>query len=367
VCFLAVGATLAFVVASGCTSDGYPLDNTYHYQGKAPSAAPLPSTYAYRYPDMPPSLGAKDLQDFVGKFRHRVVLLDFWASWSRQTREEMVMLARLQDELEDEGFQVIACNFDAEDKWTGVTVPMLHAANANFPCVIIPDAQKAELRKWLAPNWSYDLPARFIINRQGVVAAQALGGTSLAAVEQQVRRYVNGEGGKFAADVSRTGAAVRVKIVACREGKADSIPELTADPASPRRLAEQIGQFVTARVDRANNPRIAILPLADAKERRRPIPLGIATADELETYLKEQGYYDVVPPAQTRKILEESGLSAMSIDYEPSLVKGKLDADYLVIGWLRTPHGSEPSSVTASAESARREPQVIAKDVSAEP
>lgn len=364
---LAVAAAPLFLSSGGCTSDGYPLDNTYHYQGKAPSAAPLPSTYAYRYPDTPPLLGARDLQEFVGRFRHRVVLLDFWASWSRQAREEMLMLARLQDELEDEGFQVIACNFDAEDKWTDVTVPMLHAAGANFPCVIIPDSQKAALRKWFAPNWSYDLPARFIVDRRGIVAAQALGGTPLAAVEQQVRRYVSGEGGKFAAEVSPAGATVRAKIVSCKDGRADSLPELASDPASPRRLAEQIGQYLTARVDRATNPRIAILPMADAQERRRPIPMGIETADELETYLKEQGYYDVIPPARTLKTLEQCGLSTMSIDYEPGLVKGKLDADFLVIGWLRPPRGSESSALAAGTAAARPEPQVIVKEVSEEP
>src|ERR1043166_6041429 len=127
--FFLFPSVMSFIALAACanvggTTDGYPLDNTYHYQGKAPSSPPQASAYGYRYPDVAPVLGAKDLQEFVGKFRQRVVLLDFWASWSRETREEMMMLAHLQEEMEDEGFQVVACSFDPETKWTTTTVPM---------------------------------------------------------------------------------------------------------------------------------------------------------------------------------------------------------------------------------------------------
>jgi alkyl hydroperoxide reductase subunit AhpC len=183
---------LALALAASCTSEGYPYDNTFHVQGKAPSHAPAESTYAYRYPDAPPVLDAAGLQDFVSKFKQRVVLIDFWASWSRANRDELGALARMQEEMESEGFQVIACNLDSQDQWSTVTVPMLHGARANYPCVVIPKEARAALRAWLSPDWSYDLPARFVIGRSGQVTAQALGGESLGSVERQVRRMVMG-------------------------------------------------------------------------------------------------------------------------------------------------------------------------------
>jgi alkyl hydroperoxide reductase subunit AhpC len=183
---------LALALAASCTSEGYPYDNTFHMQGKAPSHAPAESTYAYRFPDAPPVLDAAGLQDFVSKFKQRVVLIDFWASWSRQNRDELGALARMQEEMQSDGFQVIACNLDSQDQWSTVTVPMLHGAKANYPCVVIPKEARAALRAWLSPDWSYDLPARFVISRSGQVTAQALGGESLGSVEQQVRRLVMG-------------------------------------------------------------------------------------------------------------------------------------------------------------------------------
>ena len=166
-------------------------------------------------------------------------------------------------------------------------------------------------------------------------------------------------GRQYATSLPRSAAALRAKIVNCREGRADWIPELTSDPASPRKMAEQVEQFVEARVDRTRNPRIAILPFADAKDRRRAGAIGIETADNLESELKEKGYSDIIPPNQTQKLCEDAGLSAMSIDYEAGLVKGRIDADFMIIGWIRR---NQPEPLPdATAAKPRPQPRAITK------
>lgn len=181
----------AAALPAGCSGYHW-FDNTYNTQGKNPTPLPSPSVYRYSYPKTAPVLDAAGLQDLVGRYRHQVVLLDFWASWSRQNREELSMLARLQDEMRGEGFQVIACGLDPADKWSVQTVPMLHGAEANFPCVVIDPEARPALRAWLAPQWDYDLPARFVIDRNGQVARAALSGVAIASVEAAVRDLVRG-------------------------------------------------------------------------------------------------------------------------------------------------------------------------------
>ena len=79
---LVAACLISLAMASACNQEGYPLENTWHYHGKAPSGAPRQgSSFAYRYPDAAPVLDAAGLQDLVSKYRPRVVLLDFWASW----------------------------------------------------------------------------------------------------------------------------------------------------------------------------------------------------------------------------------------------------------------------------------------------
>lgn len=60
---------------------------------------PVPAT-AFTDPDG----GAHSLADYKGK----VVLLNFWATWCAPCREEMPSLDRLQAEMGDDDFQVVA-------------------------------------------------------------------------------------------------------------------------------------------------------------------------------------------------------------------------------------------------------------------
>jgi thiol-disulfide isomerase/thioredoxin len=357
-----IGFTASSVLATiactqpACTSDGYPLDNTFHTQGRAPSAAPQPTSFAYRYPDTPPVLDEKGLQEFVGRYRHRVVLLDFWASWSRQTREELGALTRLQNEMEAEGFQVIACNFDDPKVWSSSTVPMLNSSRASYPCVVIPESARRKIREWLAPNWSYDLPARFVINRQGQVAEQALGGAPFSQIEQRVRQLVmHGGSSRSESSLSLTAAALRSKLIDVRQAKGQSLPEVVSDPPDATRLANQQAAFISSRLDRTKNPRIAIVPFASSKDRAGSTELGLATAKQLEQILRDKGFFDLIGPGRTDRMLRDADLTAMAVDYDPTLAKGRLDCDYLLIGWLRGDVRSSPSRPEIARTATRRQ------------
>lgn len=48
----------------------------------------------------------------MDEYRGRVVLLDFWATWSAPSRHELPQLARLHEELEQDGFSIIGLCLD---------------------------------------------------------------------------------------------------------------------------------------------------------------------------------------------------------------------------------------------------------------
>lgn len=330
----------------GCNQEGYPYENTWHIQGKAPSHAPKPSTFAYRYPDVVPVLDAPGMQDFVSKYRHQVVVLDFWASWSRQNREELEMLARLQSDLRDQGFQVIACNLDGEAEWARTTVPILHGAGGNFPCVIIPPDAKAEIRSWLAPDWDYDIPARFVINRSGRVVMQAYADTPLSAVEQQVRDLVRGGPGRDDGQIASNEIGVRLKLINVAAGQGESIGQAVAMSSDPDELAERAADLIAGQLDRSRNPRIAICPFSPMPGKAPAGPLGVELANRVSTKLKDKGFFDQIEPARAESMVESSGQSVVKIEYDPSVAQGRLSADYLVIGWLRGDVGAADSNAS---------------------
>jgi thiol-disulfide isomerase/thioredoxin len=341
---------------SGCTTDGYPTDNTYHVQGKAPSSVPPPSTFAYRYPDAPPLIDANGLRKLVDQYRHRVVLLDFWATWSQTNREEMAMLARLQDELHDEGFQVIACSLDDQEKWSQVIVPILHDAHARFPCVMVPEHNRTAVRAWLAPTWTYDIPARFVMNTQGDVVISAGSDTPLASVEQQVRELVLH--GRAPAD--RQGSIVSTasahgKMINVSTGSYESLRDTNYLEDSQNKMAERLADQIAGKLDASANPRIAILPFPQRAGQREPDAYGEKTAKLVEQALRERGFTNLVPPAQTQRLIKQAGLTANTIEFQPEAAKDVLDCDYIVIGWSRT------ASSPKATETGQREKPPAAK------
>jgi thiol-disulfide isomerase/thioredoxin len=336
------------LLLAGCASwDG--SSSQTRQTAEASSPDPLPErAHAFRYPDEPPVLDVRELQAFVAKFRPRVVLLDFWASWSGQSRQEMPELARLQEELGTDSFQVISCNFDTAQQWRAETVPSLYTQQANFPCVVIrPDAKPA-LRAWLAPAWSYDLPARFILDSQGRVLGRALSDIPVGEVQDQARRLVmaTDEGGGVAG-LPADAVGLRIKLIDVRRGQAQTMSEVSAPTSDPRRLATQVCQQLGPEIDRRLNVRIAVLPFPSSRNRARAGTFGYETAEQVRLGLRQQGYYDLVGPEQTEKMIAASGLTALSIDYEPAVVKDRLNCDFLVLGWLRGEPRNDPATTDA--------------------
>ncbi len=313
----------------------------------------------YRYPDAPPVVDAQGLQDLVREHtRYRyVVLLDFWASWCRRSREEMPALARLQDELGEDGFAVVSCNVDDMQQWTNQTIPILRSAGGNFPCVVVAPAAKESVRKWLDKMWAYDLPARFVINSRGEVVARLHGSMSLADAMASVRQVVR-QGGAVArlSALTADGAALRVKLIDVRRKQWRSLPEVSTDPADAARLAAQVADTLSSQIDRSSNARIAVAAFRTARSRRQAGPFGRQTAAALQDALRQRGHYDLVGTSETERMIRRLGLALLDIEFDPSRVYDRLDCDYLIVGWLRGAVDSDVLPEALAADGANANP-----------
>lgn len=320
----------------GQTKPPKPAQKPAPKTGTAKTQVPQHRSIAYRYPDVAPVLNVRGLREFASRFQDRVVLLDFWASWSRRGREDLSMLADLQKELAGKGFQVISCNFDPVDHWSTKTVPILNGARANYPCVVVAKESRGEIRQWLSQDWQYDVPARFVLDQQGKVVARVLSGEPLDTAVAKVRNVIRQpEDGNTHSGMTAQGAALMIRLVDVRTGNCYNMSEVFSDPADPRRLADQVVEFVLPKIDRSSNPRIAIQPFPSVYDRLHATEFGIVTAKAVEELLRNRGYYDLIGPAKTRELIKRLNTTALAIEYDPTVVKDRFPADYLVMGWLR--------------------------------
>lgn len=341
------GAMIAGCDLAGDSSQGTATDKSpTHTRAAFPGPA---RAYDYHYPPAPPVLDCDGLRTFVKGFRHKVVVLEFWGAGSRQSREEISALAELHDALHDRGLRVVACSFDPPDEWATRTVPILQGAGANYPCVVMPRETRSQLRDWLGESWNFDLPARFILDGEGIVVARAFSGTPMTTLLAKARETLDA-GRRVAARSSMSRLKLRARLVNTATGDSEPLPQAVADVASPDLLVGQIVSYAAARLDRTANRRIAVLPFPSSKRRGQAGPLGFDMARKVVSGLRDRGFHDLMGPTEAQRMIERAGLSAMAIDYDPLVTRGRLDADYLIVGWLKgdgLDSGDSPSRLAA--------------------
>ena len=98
--------------------------------------------------------------------RGKVIFLNFWATWCPPCREEMPAMERLYTRHRDRGFVVVALSVDADPR---VVAPFLKESGLTFPVGLDSSMDIANTYGVRA------LPSSFIVDRQGNLAALAMG------------------------------------------------------------------------------------------------------------------------------------------------------------------------------------------------
>jgi thiol-disulfide isomerase/thioredoxin len=111
------------------------------------------------------------------RFRGKVVLMNFWATWCPACRVELPALDRLQQSMGRSGLQVIAVSVDRGDR-RAVERYVRDRFIRNLAVFVDPDARIAHSegsgdRK--APFALYGMPISYVISRSGDVQGYVLG------------------------------------------------------------------------------------------------------------------------------------------------------------------------------------------------
>ncbi len=127
------------------------------------------------------------LKDSKGKalnlkrYRGKVVLLDFWATWCHGCKEELPWFSDFQRRYGRKGLRVIGASTDDEG-WK-VVKPFLAKANIPYPIVV----SNGVMQK----NYHIEnMPDAFLIDRAGRIAAVYVGLVDKANVEGNIQAMV---------------------------------------------------------------------------------------------------------------------------------------------------------------------------------
>lgn len=115
-----------------------------------------------------PTLVLPDMDDKsvdLARYRGKVVLINFWATWCPPCRKEFPSLGRVRKLFRPADFEVLAVNV-GEDPETAFSF----AGAVDFPILFDRDAQA--MARWSVKG----LPTTLVVDRQGRVVLRAVGG-----------------------------------------------------------------------------------------------------------------------------------------------------------------------------------------------
>lgn len=145
-------------------------------QRYAPAASISPSASHLPAPDFNLSqLDGPTLR--LSSYRHKIVLLDFWATWCAPCREETPNLVNLQKEYGDRGLQIIGVSMDDSAEPVHAFYRQFHM---NYP-VVMGNAKTGELYGGVL-----GLPIAFLIDRNGRIYKKHVGATDPTVFEKEI-------------------------------------------------------------------------------------------------------------------------------------------------------------------------------------
>jgi len=119
----------------------------------------------------------------LARYRGKVVVLDFWATWCHGCKTEIPWFMEFAKRYRKQGLEVIGVAMD-EDGWKSVQ-PYVRTTKMNYP-VVVGDAAVA--RQFGAAE---NLPVTLLIDRQGKIAESHTGVVDRDAWERRIRELLD--------------------------------------------------------------------------------------------------------------------------------------------------------------------------------
>lgn len=130
------------------------------------------------------ALRLSDLQgqpQALTRWRGKVLVVNFWATWCLPCREEIPLFVKLQDRYQARGLQFVGIAIDRRDN----VQAFAREFGMNYP-VLLGGIETVEISRQ-AGNRIGALPFTLIIDRNGMIAATQLGGLKEMKLETMIQ------------------------------------------------------------------------------------------------------------------------------------------------------------------------------------
>ncbi len=125
-------------------------------------------------------------QQVRARYRGRVLLVNFWATWCDPCREEFPALVRLYNSYHGRGFSLVAISMD-EPESTNAIEQFLNSQGARFGSYRQGFRDFGAFVDAINPRWGGGIPASFLYDRDGKLVESWEGATTFEDFERAVK------------------------------------------------------------------------------------------------------------------------------------------------------------------------------------
>jgi thiol-disulfide isomerase/thioredoxin len=128
-------------------------------------------------------------QKLVRSHAGRVLLVDFWATWCEPCRQEMPAMVKLATTYAARGLRFVTVSADTEGDLPKAEA-FLRSQRVPFPAYYKNARDDGAFIDSIDKKWSGALPAVFLYDRQGRMAARFVGESDPRAVEKAIKQLL---------------------------------------------------------------------------------------------------------------------------------------------------------------------------------
>lgn len=119
--------------------------------------------------------------------RGRVVLVNFWATWCRPCLEEIPALMALENELGEQGFDLVAVSLDDPADQHALMEPFMQKWFPEFSTYLSLERDMDSIVSVVDLYWNEVLPTSYLIARDGSMAERMQGGSTAEEFAAAIR------------------------------------------------------------------------------------------------------------------------------------------------------------------------------------
>lgn len=129
---------------------------------------------------------ADGLEAYLDRYRGRVVLVDFWATWCVPCLRAFPELCDWQQQYGPRGLTILAVSIDAPEDLEEKVVPFLSRQPMALEAVLLDPEHIGELSERWSRRWRTEVPARFLFDREGKKIGEYFAEVPPAELEEEI-------------------------------------------------------------------------------------------------------------------------------------------------------------------------------------